>query len=130
MPMGAMTVTRLKLPWLLVLLCAASIGFIAIKEIVDPMRIIDLKIDEVRLPRVWRRMSTRRRQTRVRRVGACGVVWRHVPRRQQGFTIFELPSLGGMLVGVFVGGSYGFAHFGAVGAIAAVVVGGCVGLLF
>lgn len=46
--LGAMTVTRLNLPWLLVLLCAASIGFIAIKEIVDPMRIIDLKIDEVR----------------------------------------------------------------------------------
>jgi hypothetical protein len=41
-------VKRLKLPWLLALLCAASIGFVTIKEILDPVEIAELHVDRVR----------------------------------------------------------------------------------
>lgn len=39
---------RPRLSWILALLTTVSIGFIVVKEIVDPSQIVDLKIDTVR----------------------------------------------------------------------------------
>jgi hypothetical protein len=41
-------VKRLRLSWVLALVFLGSDGFVVVKEVLDPMRLVDLKIDKVR----------------------------------------------------------------------------------
>ena len=41
-------VKGLRLPWALALMFLGSGGFVVVKEILDPMSLVDLKIDKVR----------------------------------------------------------------------------------